>query len=131
MADTLQFDLVSPERKLASVQASEVLIPGAEGDMTALPDHAPTITTLRPGFLRVVSAEGTQEYLVTGGFAEITQTSASVLAEQAVPRDEVTREMLDEMHARASEAHAAAPDEQKDLAAKVVADIAATIETWV
>ena len=55
MADTLQFDLVSPERSLASLEASEVQIPGAEGDFTALPDHAPVITTLRPGVLRVVS----------------------------------------------------------------------------
>ena len=130
MADTLQFDLVAPERSLASVQATEVLIPGAEGDMTVLPEHAPTITTLRPGFLRATSAEGAVEYLVTGGFAEITQTSASVLAEHAVPRDEVTREMLDELHARAREKHEAAPDEHKDLTAKALADIAATIESW-
>ena len=51
MADTVQFDLVSPERLLSSVAAKEVQIPGAEGDMTALPDHAPLITTLRPGVL--------------------------------------------------------------------------------
>ena len=131
MADTLQFDLVSPERKLASVDAREVLIPGSEGDMTAMPDHAPTVTTLRAGILRVVSAEGTQEFLVTGGFAEITQTSASVLAEHAVPRDEVTQEMLDELVAKANEAHEKATPENKDLAAKAVADIAATVATWV
>ena len=47
MADTLQFDLVSPERSLASMQVSEVQIPGSDGDMTAMADHAPTITTLR------------------------------------------------------------------------------------
>ena len=50
----VQFDLVSPERRLASVEASEVQIPGADGDMTAMADHAPTITTLRPGILTVV-----------------------------------------------------------------------------
>ena len=49
MADTMQFDLVSPEKSLASLAAREVQIPGSEGDMTAMPDHAPTITTLRPG----------------------------------------------------------------------------------
>ena len=58
MAEMLQFDLVSPERKLASVQAREVQIPGADGDMTAMADHAPTITTLRPGILRVVHGSG-------------------------------------------------------------------------
>ncbi len=131
MADTLQFDLVSPERMLASFEASEVLLPGSEGDMTAMPDHAPTITTLRPGFLRVVGADGTKEFLVTGGFAEITASSASVLAEQAVPRDEVTREMLEEMHAQATKAHEEATPEKVDMAAKIVADFAAAIETWV
>jgi F-type H+-transporting ATPase subunit epsilon len=50
---TMQFDLVSPERRLASLQASEVQIPGADGDMVAMPGHAPVITTLRPGILRV------------------------------------------------------------------------------
>ena len=60
MAGTLQFDLVSPERRLASVQATEVQIPGADGDLTAMEGHAPTITTLRPGILKAVSADGAQ-----------------------------------------------------------------------
>ncbi len=81
MADTMQFDLVSPERRLASMQVTAVQIPGTEGDMTAMADHAPTITTLRPGLLRVEGPEGTSEYVVTGGFAEIGgQGGVSVLA---------------------------------------------------
>ena len=124
MANTMQFDLVSPERSLVSVRASEVQIPGAEGDMTAMPDHAPTITTLRPGLLSVVSAEGTQEYLVTGGFAEITATSTSVLAEQALPRDEVTQEVIDKLMAQATEAREAATPDTMDAAVKLVADLA-------
>ena len=55
MADTLQFDLVSPERKLASVEATSVQIPGIGGDFTAMPNHAPFLTTLRPGVVRVVT----------------------------------------------------------------------------
>ena len=66
MANTLQFDLVSPERKLASVQATEVQIPGTDGDLTAMEGHAATITTLRPGILKAVSAQGTQAVAVTG-----------------------------------------------------------------
>ncbi len=124
MANTMQFNLVSPERSLVSVRASEVQIPGAEGDMTAMPDHAPTITTLRPGLLSVVSAEGTQEYLVTGGFAEITATSTSVLAEQALPRDEVTQEVIDKLMAQATEAREAATPDTMDAAVKLVADLA-------
>ena len=55
MADTMQFDLVSPERRLASMQVQAVLVPGADGDLTAMADHAPLITTLRPGMLLVES----------------------------------------------------------------------------
>jgi len=72
----------------------------------------------------VVSAEGTQEYLVTGGFAEITATSTSVLAEQALPRDEVTQEVIDKLMAQATEAREAATPDTMDAAVKLVADLA-------
>jgi F-type H+-transporting ATPase subunit epsilon len=49
MADEMNFDLVSPERSIASFLATEVQLPGSEGDMTAMPNHAPILTTLRPG----------------------------------------------------------------------------------
>lgn len=96
MADTMQFDLVSPERKLLSAEVTSVQIPGADGDMTAMPDHAPTITTLRPGILTVETVDGAQEFVVTGGFAQIGE-SLSVLAEKALPRadmDQATYEAL-------------------------------------
>ncbi|MEQ8988087.1 MAG: F0F1 ATP synthase subunit epsilon [Marinovum algicola] len=131
MADTVQFDLVSPERLLASVEAREVQIPGAEGDMTALPDHAPLITTLRPGVVTVTGAEGTQSYVVTGGFAEINPESISVLAERAIPREEVTQEHYDEMIAEANSRLEKAQDAYKnepgpvDEAAKLLADMVA------
>ena len=125
MADTMQFDLVSPERLLASVEATEVQIPGSEGDMTAMADHAATITTLRPGILRVVSSAGTQEYLVTGGFAEINATGTSVLAEQAMPRDEVTQDVMSDLVAAANAARDGATPETLDAAVKRAADLAA------
>ena len=123
MAGNLQFDLVSPERKLASVQATEVQIPGAGGDLTAMAGHAPTITTLRPGILKAVSSEGTKTYVVTGGFAEISASSVSVLAERAVPLDEVDAKLMDQLIADASEATAVAVD--KDAADKAMADLLA------
>lgn len=123
MAGTLQFDLVSPERRLASVVASEVQIPGADGDLTAMEGHAPTITTLRPGVLKVVSAEGSKSFVVTGGFAEISGTSVSVLAERAVPIEELNATLMDQLIADASEATAVAVD--KDAADKAMADLVA------
>jgi len=132
MADTLQFDLVSPERLLASVAARDVRIPGAEGDMTVLPDHARLITTLRPGIVRVASADGGErEFVVTGGFAEINPESISVLAERAVPRGEITQDqfkgMIDEANARLQKAQEAYQNEPGpvDEAAKLLADMVA------
>ena len=116
MADTVQFDLVSPERRLASVQAREVQLPGADGDMTAMADHSPTITTLRPGILRVVHAGGTDEYVVFGGFAEIGPTAVSVLAEQALPKLEVTQGVFDAMLATARNASGPVDDVAKSVA---------------
>lgn len=123
MAGTLQFDLVSPERRLASLAASEVQIPGADGDMTAMEGHAPALVGLRPGILRASGAEGAKAYVVTGGFAEINATGISVLAEQAVPVEEATPALLDKLLADASEAAAVNPD--RDAADKTVADLVA------
>ncbi len=122
MADTLQFDLVSPERKLASLEANAVEIPGSEGDFTAMPDHAPFLTTLRPGLLKVKAGSEVSEYVVTGGFVEVSGTSTSVLAEQAVPKDEMSREIYDAMLAEAEEATVGAEGIIKDLADKHLAD---------
>jgi F-type H+-transporting ATPase subunit epsilon len=125
MADTLQFDLVSPERRLASVQAREVRIPGAEGDLTAMPDHTALVTTLRPGILTVVTADGQSDFAVTGGFAEITAGATSVLAEQALPKGEMTAEMVDRYLSEASAAAGSAQGAAKDAADKLVADFQA------
>lgn len=124
MADTMQFDLVSPERKLASVAASAVQLPGAEGDMTAMPDHAPTITTLRPGIVRVQSPEGDAEYVVTGGFAEINAEGTSVLAERAVPVSEFTQDILDEFMSDAVNLRDNATPEMLDDLAKRATELA-------
>ena len=130
MADTMQFDLVSPERSLASLQVSAVQIPGAEGDMTAMPNHAPALTTLRPGVLRVEGPNGTSEYVVTGGFAEIGSDALSVLAEKAIPMDEMTRAHLDELIEEARNTYKTAKEDSQphdivEDAAKLLADMEA------
>ena len=125
MADMMQFDLVSPERMLASFEASEIEIPGAEGDFTAMANHAAVITTLRPGLIKAKGASEVAEYVVTGGFVEVNTKSTSVLAENAVPRAEMTRATIDEMVAEAEAAAKDASGAAKDAADKRTADIKA------
>jgi len=127
----MQFDLVSPERRLASLQVTSVQIPGADGDMTAMEGHSPTITTLRPGVLSVDGPDGTADYVVTGGFAEIRADGVSVLAERAVPKGDMTQEHLDEMveeaksmYSKAKEAFENEPGPVDD-AAKLLSDMVA------
>ena len=101
MADeTLKFELVSPERMLASVEAESVTVPGMDGDLTAMPNHAPFLTTLRPGNVVVHGKEG-QRYFVSGGFAEIYDNTVTVLAEVGMEHQELTREWLEERVAQA------------------------------
>ena len=130
MANTMQFDLVSPEKLLSSQQVEAVLIPGADGDMMAMPGHAPVITSLRPGILRVQTAAGSEEYVVTGGFAEIGD-SVSVLAEKAVLSAELTQEGFEALVQEAKSAYGKAQEAfvnepgPVDDAAKMLSDMVA------
>ncbi|MCY4305471.1 MAG: F0F1 ATP synthase subunit epsilon [Aestuariivita sp.] len=93
----MQFELVNPERSLASLPADVVQVPGADGDMTIMPYHAPLVATLRPGVLTVEASGETSEYIVFGGFIQIQENSVSILAEKSVPRAEFSRPLFDEM----------------------------------
>jgi len=128
MADTMQFDLVSPERSLASLSAAEVQIPGTEGDMTILPNHAPVLTTLRPGVVKVSGPDGELDYVVTGGFVEISHEGVSVLAEQAHLGTEVKKEDLEGVLTFAREQAEKADDADKSTAEKLVADMVQLLE---
>jgi F-type H+-transporting ATPase subunit epsilon len=123
MADTMTFDLVSPERKLASVEATSVNIPGMEGDLTAMPNHAAFLTTLRPGVVKVNNGNDVTEYVVTGGFAEISAEGTSVLAEQAMPKDEASAEVLGGVLAAAEAELEVAVEDTKTAAAQRVNDV--------
>ena len=119
MADTMQFDLVSPERNLVSVQVREVRLPGSEGDLTAMPGHAPAIVNLRPGIVTLVTADGTEiDFAVTGGFVEINNESVSLLAERGHPRAEMTQDVFNDMMMQAQRRVKVARD--KDSAAEEV-----------
>lgn len=130
MAETMQFDLVSPERSLMSAQVKSVQIPGAEGDLTAMPNHAPLITTLRPGVLKVETDSGVEDFVVTGGFAELGE-GLSVLAEHAIPAIDVDQAAYDAMVDEAQAAYQQTKETFKDNttpvdeAAKLLADMVA------
>jgi F-type H+-transporting ATPase subunit epsilon len=123
----MQFELVSPERKLASMDATEVEIPGSEGDFTAMADHAPVLTTLRPGLLKVRAGADVKEYIVTGGFVEVSPTATSVLAEQAMLKSDVTPEIIWEFIADAEAASANLSGPELDLANRRIADTKALL----
>ncbi|MBW0151428.1 MAG: ATP synthase F1 subunit epsilon [Phenylobacterium sp.] len=85
MADKLHFSLVSPERELYSGLVDQVDAPGTEGDFGVLAGHAPVMATLREGRV-IVRNEGRETiYDVKGGFADVTASGLTILAEQAAP----------------------------------------------
>jgi F-type H+-transporting ATPase subunit epsilon len=91
---TFKFDLVSPARLVFSGEVEQVDVPGAEGDFGVLAGHAPFVTTLRPGILTVHGAEGEQNIVVLGGFAEVSPEGLTVLADQAEPERDIDRESI-------------------------------------
>lgn len=92
VAETIKVELVSPEKMVASMEAEMVGLPGSDGDFAAMSGHTPTATTLRPGIITIRSGSETKEFLIAGGFAEVTADSVSILAEYAANRDEADRE---------------------------------------
>ena len=124
----MQFDLVSPERRLAAMEVSEVQIPGADGDLTAMPVLAPMITTLRPGVLKVNGPEGEKSFFVTGGFADVAGPSTTVLAERAMAVEDVTGEIVEELISASEAQKASAVDAAADVAAKYHADLTTALD---
>ena len=90
MAATFNFELVTPERLVFSGEATQVVVPGSEGDFAVLVGHSPFISTLRPGILEVTLPQGAQRLLVKKGVAEADPTRLTVLAQTAVPVEELT-----------------------------------------
>ena len=88
------FDLVSPEKLLFTGEVEQVDLPGSEGDMGVLADHAPLVTTLRPGIIVVHREGGDMRVVVNGGFAEVGPGGLTVLADMAVPIEEFDRSVL-------------------------------------
>lgn len=82
----VDLEIVSPEKLLLSKPVDMVVIPSAEGEMGVLPQHAPMIVLLQPGVIRLYEGNRVTESLqVSGGFAEVTPTRVTVLADDATP----------------------------------------------
>jgi len=97
MAETLEFELVSPEKLLISEAVEMVVVPGSEGNFGALPNHAPMLSTVRPGVIDVYhNNEISSRIFVAGGFAEVTEERCTVLAEEAIPLGELTADFVQE-----------------------------------
>ena len=113
------FRLVMPERELLATDADMVVVPGSEGDFGVLPGHAPLISTVRPGVLEVFQGNKVdQRFLVAGGFAEVTPQRCTVLADEAIPFDEVTADQLSERERSAEREVADAVDAPARAAAE-------------
>src|SRR5215510_15086651 len=98
------FRLVMPERELLATDADMVVVPGSEGDFGVLHGHAPLISTVRPGVLEVIQDNKVDKrFIVVGGFAEVTPERCTVLADEAMPLEEVTAEQLAERERQAAD----------------------------
>ena len=118
MAEKIAFELVSPDRLLMSVEADAVAMPGMEGDFGVLPGHAPLISALRAGIIAVEGgSEGPDQVYIAGDFTEVVADRLTVLAEEAVPVDDMDRTDIEQRIQEANDELAGTEDgEQRRLA---------------
>ena len=103
MTDKLHFSLVSPARELFSGEVDHVIAPGTEGEFGVLVNHAPFMTTLKNGIVRVLDGDDTkQRIFIRGGFADVTPEGLTILAEEAIDLESADKAVLaqDLQHAR-------------------------------
>lgn len=125
MAEGLKIEIVSPERLVLSETVVSVTVPGTEGYFTVMDDHAPFMTTLKPGFITVTKAGDTSDvYFVKGGFADVSATGLTILAEQSVPFSEFNHADLQaQIKAAEEELSRAESPEDKSYAQQVVSGL--------
>jgi len=124
MAEKINFDLVSPERLLLSRPMDMVTVPGTEGYMGVMAGHAPLVTTLRAGTIDTLEDGVDSRYFIRGGFAEVSPTQITVLAEEAIPFTELDLAVLDQRISDAqSDEIAAKTDAERAKAAQLVDDL--------
>jgi F-type H+-transporting ATPase subunit epsilon len=122
MADKLHFNLVSPERELMSEDVDQVDIPGTEGWIGVMPNHAPLMATLAPGMVKIRTGSDEKLIFVRGGFAEISAEGLTLLAEEAMPAEELDAEKIALRVKNAEEDLADADSDEKKLSAQQALD---------
>ncbi|MGO9546193.1 MAG: F0F1 ATP synthase subunit epsilon [Rhodomicrobium sp.] len=119
MAETFHFELVSPERQLMAADIVEAVIPGQEGDLAALANHALLISQIRPGILTTRAGTGEEkQFFLRGGFADVGPSETVVIAEYAVPLQNFTSAMLTDEIAQAQQAFDDARDDASRFSAQ-------------
>lgn len=95
--DSFPFELVSPEKLLISEDVTHVVVPGSEGEFGVLAHHAPLMSTLKPGIVKVYKGESgePQRLFVRGGFADVNPKGLTILADAAIPMEEFDVAKLD------------------------------------
>lgn len=107
----LNFSLVSPARELFHGQVDHVIAPGSEGEFGVLPNHAPFMSTLRSGRIRIIDGDSVHRYFVHGGFADVTPEGLTILAEEAIRLEELDEEGIRDAIAEAEIARDSATDQ--------------------
>lgn len=122
MADKLNFALVSPERELFNGDVDHVVVPGAEGEFGVLPNHAPVMSVIKAGALRVINDGAERRIFVNGGFADVTPEGLTVLAEEAIDLADIAPADLEQELKNAQEdLRDANTDAKKDAAQRKLA----------
>lgn len=119
----LQLRIVTPDKTVVDIPVEAVGAMGTEGAFTALPGHLPFLTDLKPGLLWYRAEGHTRDLAVSGGFIEITPTSANVLADSAEYLEEIDVERAQRALKRAQERLARAKADAKDAEGAGLMDI--------
>jgi F-type H+-transporting ATPase subunit epsilon len=98
MAEGTKLEIVSPERLIISEMVRSVTVPGSEGYFTVLGDHAPLMTTLKPGFVTAIDQSGTTHSIfVRGGFADVSPAGLTILADEARDAADFSRSEIEQL----------------------------------
>ena len=127
MAEKLNFALVSPERELFHGDVDQVVVPGSEGEFGVLPNHAPVMSVIKPGALRVIDDGSERRIFVNGGFADVTPDGLTVLAEEAIDLADIDRAEVEQQLKNAQDdlRDSLGSDAKREVAERAVARLEA------